>query len=535
MSNFQKKLPQDYCLKHEHQRIEFFLYQKHEQIIQYYCIFCIEENSQLWNLVQPIQRVADRIEANLMIRNRSILDQLQKQENSIENQHNRIQGIFKKWNKFIQELHEVCLIYKFEDEVKILYNDFYDQQNQELLQRKFFEKIQAEKQSYIEKIQQELEQIKISLIKFKQQSIIQRSLNKNNEKQLYILKGEQEEHKYSCGIEIFKNTIIASSEQEVKVWQILKSDIDNTIKLQLKETLKNHVGRVLCSVHSKKIDWFATTGCDGKIFISKLIDNKWVTKKSSKYHHKSIYTMILNNKEDQLFSGGQEGTVAIWNINLEENTIVFSYELIESQYSIFSLCINPSDTSLILSNINQTLVLWTKNSQTKKYEISDRYSLSNIAYRSCFIKEDQFVIQHSQKDVTRVFNINNNKIIERKDLELKFYDTQLDGDYLFPTIYNQKKQILIQKYGKYVYVIKQLPNEKLQIIQTIDCQDSFNYGNVSDDGNILIIWDYYSKKLKIYSFEIQTYNTLFNETEYLSFQTSQLQSQQQSQFQEILI
>lgn len=63
-------------------------------------------------------------------------------------------------------------------------------------------------------------------------------------------------------------------------------------------TLNNHKGRILCSAHSKKINWFATSGCDGEIFCSKLIANQWVSTKSSKYHHNSIYTLILNNKED---------------------------------------------------------------------------------------------------------------------------------------------------------------------------------------------------------------------------------------------
>lgn len=52
---------------------------------------------------------------------------------------------------------------------------------------------------------------------------------------------------------------------------MINSEIENTIKIKEKETLNYHKDRILCSVYSKKIDWFATSGCDGKIFCYKLV------------------------------------------------------------------------------------------------------------------------------------------------------------------------------------------------------------------------------------------------------------------------
>ncbi|CAK78155.1 unnamed protein product (macronuclear) [Paramecium tetraurelia] len=519
-TNFQTRLPQEFCLHHVNQRTEFIHFKENEQKVYYYCTFCINENTQLHGKVESIQRVAYEIESNLKIAYYPVLVQLSKQEKIIRNFQNDFMRIFEKWKKYIQELQDKCQFYDFEEQIKLFYFDLNNPSTSEKQKKIILLKMQAEKESQVLKIQQEIEQIKISLIQFKQENTIKMGLNQN-QYQIYKLIGEAEQQQYPCGIQICKNFMMASSEQEVKIWQLQKSDIDNTMQIKEIERFNYHKGRILCSVYSKKIDWFATSGCDGEIFCSKLVGNKWVTVNSKKYHHSSVYTLVLNNKEDQLFSGGFEGKVGIWNINLEKNTITFSYELLESQWSIYSLCINPSDTCLVLSKLDQTLVLWTKNSQTQQYEYSDKHSIDNTGYRSNFINEDKLVIQYSQKDITGVFNIKNNKIIERKDLELELHDAEVDGDYLFPTIYNSQKQVLIQKYGKYVYVIQQLSNEKLQIIQTIDCQDNFNYGNLSDDGNILVIWDSTSKKFKIYSIQMQTYNSIFLNSEYNSFQNTE--------------
>ncbi|CAD8164093.1 unnamed protein product [Paramecium octaurelia] len=525
LTNFQTRVPQEFCLQHVNQRTEFFLFQEDEQKVNYYCIFCINENTQLHGKVESIQRVAYEIESKLRIEFYPVLAQLSRQNKEIIKFQNDMMRIFEKWKKYIQELQEKCKLYDFEEQAKLLYLGQNNPNSPEKQQKNILLKIQAEKESQVLKLQKEIEQIKISLIKFKQENTIKMGLNQN-QYEFYKLIGEAEQQQYPCGIQISKNYMMASSEQEVKIWQLLKSDIDNTIQIKEIECFNYHKGRILCSVYSKKIHWFATSGCDGEIFCSKLVDNKWVTVNSKQFHRFSVYTLVLNNKEDQLFSGGFEGKVGIWNINLEENTITFSKELSESQCSIYSLCINPSDTCLVLSNLDQTLVLWTKNSLTQQYEYSDKLSITNTGYRSNFINEDSLVVQYSQKDVTGVFNIKNKKIIERKDLELELYDAEVDGDYLFPTIYNSQKQVIIQKYGKYVYVIQQLQNEKLQIIQTIDCQDNFNYGNLSEDGNILVIWDYCSKKFKIYSIQMHTYNSIFKNSEYTSLQNTKVSKSQ---------
>ncbi|CAD8078214.1 unnamed protein product [Paramecium sonneborni] len=524
INQFYPQYQQQNCLEHETEKLGYIYYKIDEEIVQYYCTKCLSENEELSHKVQPISKIILEIEAMLLIKRSSILNELKKMKTEIEKYKQNILDILLKWQHAVIEIEQMTKTYQFDEQVIVLFSQ--NQFNTNLEDSHFRIKIEQEIDNQVSKIQYQLDQIRISLIKFNQLISVNNYLQQNYENQFYKLMGEQEQCDYACGIELnHQNDImVASCESVIKIWQLEKSQIGNSYKLNQIQTLNQHTKRILCSVYSKKINWFATSGCDGKVFCFKLIDNQWVASAPVIHHESSVYCMILNKNEDRLISGGFEKKIVVWKINQDQNTINFDQVLQECKGFIQSIAINVLDTYLISSDIDCTLNLWEKNMQTSKYNFLQKYILnqnSNV-YRITFLENNEFAIQYEHKDIISIFQIKNSQIIQKQKFDLNLNVKNFDGDYLFPSIYHQKKKILVQKFNRYIFIIKRFNNGMFKIIQIIDCQDSFNYGTLSNDGNILIVWDLHSKKFKIYSILMNENNSLFESYGYISIEQTKI-------------
>ncbi|CAD8129571.1 unnamed protein product [Paramecium sonneborni] len=82
-----------------------------------------------------------------------------------------------------------------------------------------------------------------------------------------------------------------------------------------------------------------------------------------------------------------------------------------------------------------------------------------------------------------------------KEIAVKFGS---NGDwYLFPQQYLKSKCLLVNKNGNNVNLIRRKENGDLIIQQSIDFGTSGIYGQLSDDGEYWITWDWKSKEIQI--------------------------------------
>ncbi|CAD8124541.1 unnamed protein product [Paramecium sonneborni] len=282
--------------------------------------------------------------------------------------------------------------------------------------------------------------------------------------------------------------MVGTAKKDIKIWDFEKGKLKDSGII-----LKGHQQDVTCIIFSKKINWFITGSIDCKIIGWKQLSNPINWDVSQPCDTQSIvWCLLLNQNENQLFSGHANGSIKVWNLNTDQNKILFYYQLSKHSKHIGQISINEDETQLVSCSDDKTIIVWEKNINQRRFKF--KQVLENLkndnGFRVCFLSKNMIAWCQENQALVHIFQKETKMFVEKKELQinLKYLDLK-DGQSLFPSIYNQEKQIYIVKHNKYVYILNQQNQLFNTQIEPIDCRSCKNYGNITNDGNYLVIWN----------------------------------------------
>ncbi|CAD8127199.1 unnamed protein product [Paramecium sonneborni] len=307
----------------------------------------------------------------------------------------------------------------------------------------------------------------------------------------------QEKVCYGLAFNNLGTLMAAGCDNDIKIWKFQNGKlIDSQI------TLQGHKNCVICIVFSRKVNWFASGSHDCQIIGWKQIDqNKWHQSESVKIHEKSISCLVLNQNETQLISSSWDNSIKIWIVDSNDNYFQYDYSLNKHESYVYCLSLNQSETNLVSCDDNGCLIIWNKH-KTQKWIFSHviQKTVQDIGYRICFIHDNLIAWQQDSLGITHFFEQEDDQFIQKSQYSLQLKSFNSSDTLYFPSNYNHKRQTLLQKHSKYLYLIKLNYNQKLTIVdcQILDCNHHLIYGSWTEDGRYLVFWSSLEKQFKVF-------------------------------------
>ncbi|CAK80569.1 unnamed protein product (macronuclear) [Paramecium tetraurelia] len=292
------------------------------------------------------------------------------------------------------------------------------------------------------------------------------------------------------------NTLMISGSGEIiKLWKLIDGTIqDNSLLLY------GHTKLVTSLVFTNEDRYFISGGEDGEIrFWKKIQPNVWQSTKLAVFS-RGVTGLLFNHSNQQIISIGKDPLIKIIELN-QQKMMKISQTLDQHKSSLFCICMDESESIMASSDADKFLLIWIKDKNGGwQYKQTVNQFMNDYFGRMAFINKQTIICQQWSKPISQVFYEENEQFIQQPKLQIKLSENSSEDEDLFPTVYNQKQGILIQKHGQYVYILKkQMDTQFVQICQPVDCQDQYNYGSLTNDGNCLVIWSFQTKKFQRYN------------------------------------
>ncbi|CAD8163508.1 unnamed protein product [Paramecium pentaurelia] len=308
---------------------------------------------------------------------------------------------------------------------------------------------------------------------------------------------QQKEICFSLIFNSQNSMMISGCGENIKLWKIINGLIQNDPHI-----LYGHTKLVTCLIYTNDDRCFISGSDDGDIRLWKKVQpNQWQSTTLT-VHHQGVIGVLFNKSDQQIISFGKDPSIHIIKFG-QQNIFQIKQTLNKHQSILNCLCMNESESILASSDYQKIIMIWVKdnNAQWQFKQIVNQ-STNDYFCRMVFIN-NYLICQQWSKPISQVFIEVNGQFIQRPDLQIQLSEQNQDDEDLFPTIYNKKKGILIQKHGQFVYILKQLNNCQFrQVCPPINCIDQYNYGNLNKDGNNLIIWNYKTMEFRNYDLSL---------------------------------
>ncbi|CAK66300.1 unnamed protein product (macronuclear) [Paramecium tetraurelia] len=382
------------------------------------------------------------------------------------------------------------------------------QRQQQIAKQDYKEKILHINTSFLQKIikafenlWKEIEENKIDVV-FKDFNIYLQQIQKNDtskEEYKLINQFDQKEICYSIAFDRQRNIMVSGAQDGIKIWRFQDGK-----KIECIQQIKgdSEIDYATCLVFSQKADFFISGSFDSSIKLYYNQNDKWL-KQTCKTSHSGLVTcVILTNQEDQLISCSQDLSIFIWKVNLTYKSIQFDQQLKRHEKVVLSLCINQSDTEFVSTGQDQKIIIWKKDANKKWiFDQLIYHSHSDFGCRVSYITDDVIVWQQSNQRYIHFYQLKNGMYVKKQSIQFPQSESQTENfQFLFPTIYHRKKQVLIQKVNKKIYFIRFDDGTQQYKVDssTISCSSSAVFGNLTQDGKYLVIWDSFLKQFSVY-------------------------------------
>ncbi|CAD8179765.1 unnamed protein product [Paramecium pentaurelia] len=301
--------------------------------------------------------------------------------------------------------------------------------------------------------------------------------------------------------------------------------VSNSTKIEmfviLEEKLKK-IQQIIC--HKRKVvslNFFRTN----RLFITGSFDSYiilWSTIMMSKpkyiqklLGHNSTIQCIIKRlpNEDLIISCSTDYTIKFW-IQLPKNNQqwICSQTVSVHQNIVWGISINQQGNQVISSGEDHLILVIEQNQQTQNWFIKQMIQVDQSGFSLCYINKNAFIFQPESSENLIVYTLNENQEF------MKFKNFKVFGQGYccypyFPSIYNNQKQLLINKNGNYLNIMKvQEENQdtkynyteaeySLKIIQVINYENYYIFGTLSDDGQYLITWDKISREIQFRKYQ----------------------------------
>ncbi|CAD8157795.1 unnamed protein product [Paramecium octaurelia] len=210
--------------------------------------------------------------------------------------------------------------------------------------------------------------------------------------------------------------MISGVNSEIKVWDFNQGNLNERC------TLIGHTDTISCLQFSKQSNSFISAGYDNSIRCWRLSSElcaqsyilsqispmdqdqdqvgpytydqgqEWQSSQPFVEHTDGINCFILNQAENQLFSGGKDKSIKIWQYDNFENALTFCYSLDRHKDTIFSLSLNKYEDTLVSCGKDQQIIIWKKsNNLIWQFGYIVTQSIKEEGCRLFFISDTSFI------------------------------------------------------------------------------------------------------------------------------------------------
>ncbi|CAD8105970.1 unnamed protein product [Paramecium primaurelia] len=268
---------------------------------------------------------------------------------------------------------------------------------------------------------------------------------------------------------------------------------------QLKEIqlLKEHSSYIQCLYFMQKSSLFLSAGNDKQIIIWQVNNQKqWQSYQKLEGHTDRVNCLIMNNIEDCIISGSNDKTIKFW---VQENKLwKCNQTLSDHTNKVRCLSLNISQNQLISCGEDRLLLIISLDNN-KRWNTIQKISVEYYGYSLCFITDQIFTFQPKQINIMHIYELNtlSQQFIKiEKEVSIK---SDADCSQLFPQKFIKEKQILLNKNGQNVNLIRLHSNGLFKTEQSIENKDNCCglFGTISNDGNYLVTYESASKEIKV--------------------------------------
>ncbi|CAD8131210.1 unnamed protein product [Paramecium sonneborni] len=269
--------------------------------------------------------------------------------------------------------------------------------------------------------------------------------------------------------------------------------------LKLINTLTSHKSHVNAFQFMKKTNTLFSGGDDNIMIIWSTIqinNGKFIKKIFD--HKREISCLIANKEQDFIVSGSYDSNIKFWR---QKNFWECCQTIKEHRNEINSLSLNQEGNKLISCGQDRFILIMETSQKDNQIQWVLRQKLyeNHQGYRLCFIDDSTFVFQPRVGKTMDIYQMNDQQNFKKtKSIAVKGYDQYCNP--FFPLQYITSKNLIINKNGYYVNIIKVLENKKFVNCYSINFyfeSDGHIYGNLTQDGEYLIIWDSRSSEIQV--------------------------------------
>ncbi|CAK76523.1 unnamed protein product (macronuclear) [Paramecium tetraurelia] len=296
-----------------------------------------------------------------------------------------------------------------------------------------------------------------------------------------------------------ESLLATAADKNIKIWKFQEGKLTENVA-----NLQEHLDQVVCLVfHPIVVDLLMSGSKDGIIrFWRDPSQSKWKQVESLRINISYPISMILNQYQNQLIVGCFDGSIKINLFNVDRNKANEQQRLDKHTKPVYSISLNSKCNQFVSSSSDKQLIIWEKNdAQNWDFKYVVDKSINDICYRAGYFGDDTIVFQQKRNGNLHFLKLQNNKFSERTQLKLAVTHQDPEVECFFPIIYNSKNQVLVVKHFQHVYIIKQNKQQYQIACQPIDCQNPYNYGTLTKDGQYLVIWENITRKFKVYELQ----------------------------------
>ncbi|CAD8077884.1 unnamed protein product [Paramecium sonneborni] len=294
---------------------------------------------------------------------------------------------------------------------------------------------------------------------------------------------------YAVAFNKDQSLVLAGCGKDIKVFQNLQGNL-NQIQM-----LREHRNDVNTLNFMKDNNNILSGSSDNTIIIWQEIGhNQWLFQQKLNGHSNSILSLLLNNNEDLILSASVDKTIKFW---VKQNQWLCQQTITEHTDSVYSLSLNEQQNKLISCSKDSQILVIEQSKLDKQWIVIQKIKVDQYGYRLCIINDNQFTFQPRCKEQMHLFELDNNNKQYRKTKEFTVRCGSYNCDILFPFQYLKSKCLLANKNGKNVNLMRRIENGNFIIQQSIEFGSEVIYGQLSENGEYLITWDFQTKEIQV--------------------------------------
>ncbi|CAD8083145.1 unnamed protein product [Paramecium primaurelia] len=264
------------------------------------------------------------------------------------------------------------------------------------------------------------------------------------------------------------------------------------------QVLYGHSGCVTVLQFMNINNSFISASADSSILIWQYnLNNFWFCQQQLKGHFYQINCLLVNQDENTIFSSGDDKQIIIWK---NDQQWEISQSIQDHTFSVYGLSLNDSQNKLISCGFDHFILIFEYSQQNKYWSLVQKILTNSGGYRLGFINDNQFTFQPINQDVMEVYLIDIQSQLYTKTQGIKI-KKGFDQNCFFPQQYIKQKQLIINKSGQCINIIRVLNSGQLIVEQCIEFQTNYIFGALCDNGDYLVTWDYVTKELQVRKYQ----------------------------------